>query len=73
MRRLIVLLIAALMVSCSQQGSNPQRARVDSPSASPTATSSKALTFSAEKVEGGQFDATDLEGKDVALWFYAPW
>lgn len=30
-------------------------------------------TFIADQLGGGQFDANDLAGRDVILWFWAPW
>lgn len=46
-------------------------ARAD-PMASPSA-SDQPLTFQSVTTEGEQFDATDLAGQDVVLWFWAPW
>lgn len=33
----------------------------------------KILSFEAPKLGGGQVDGDDLRGKDVAIWFWAPW
>ena len=30
-------------------------------------------TFVADQIGGGQIDANDLAGRDVVLWFWAPW
>ena len=32
-----------------------------------------ALDFSAKTVAGGQIEGGDLAGRDVVLWFWAPW
>ncbi len=39
---------------------------------SDTATPSP-LSFSAQTVSGGTFDASELAGEPVVLWFWAPW
>jgi hypothetical protein len=31
------------------------------------------LGFSAPLLAGGQLEGSSLEGRDVALWFWAPW
>ena len=31
------------------------------------------LDFTADLIGGGQLDGGDLEGRDVVLWFWAPW
>lgn len=31
------------------------------------------LAFQAEQVTGGTYDAGQLSGRDVAIWFWAPW
>jgi hypothetical protein len=31
------------------------------------------LDFTASTIDGGQLDASSLEGRDVVLWFWAPW
>jgi hypothetical protein len=36
-------------------------------------TSGSDLAFTAPLVGGGQLDAGSLEGRDVVLWFWAPW
>lgn len=33
----------------------------------------EALAFEASMVGGGDFDAGDYDGRDVMLWFWAPW
>ena len=34
---------------------------------------SEVLRFAAPLLSGGEIDGTSLAGKDVALWFWAPW
>lgn len=41
-------------------------------SSSPSAAGD-ALTFTSTTTEGAVFDADDVAGKDVVLWFWAPW
>jgi hypothetical protein len=38
-----------------------------------TAPANPDLAFTAPTVDGGQLDASALDGRDVVLWFWAPW
>ena len=38
-----------------------------------TASGEQPLAFQSSTTEGAPFDATDLAGQDVVLWFWAPW
>lgn len=40
---------------------------------SPTAPEDRRFAFEAPLVEGGTYDGTQLAGRDVAIWFWAPW
>jgi hypothetical protein len=50
-------------------GSPPSTSR--SPGAPPEAA--KVLRFEAPRLGGGVLRGTDYAGKDVAIWFWAPW
>jgi hypothetical protein len=53
----------------------PELAIEPTPDAGPAPDSSGTgvLAFTAPTVDGGQLDASSLEGRDVVLWFWAPW
>ena len=64
----------------SADGSDPAVAVVPSDTALGTAGAdgsappvAEALDFTAPLVGGGQLDGGDLAGRDVVLWFWAPW
>lgn len=40
---------------------------------SPDASPDRRFAFEAPLVEGGTYDGTQLQGRDVAIWFWAPW
>lgn len=58
-----VVLVA--LVACSNEGTAPA-----SGSASPTV---ELLDFEAPTLDGSTFRGSELAGKDVAFWFWAPW
>jgi hypothetical protein len=68
------VLLSALVAACAAepvpqgQGSPPGSGGAEQPG--PAAS---ALDFTADTVGGGQLDASSLEGRDVVLWFWAPW
>lgn len=39
----------------------------------PDATADALFAFDAQQVTGGTYDASQLSGRDVAIWFWAPW
>lgn len=46
---------------------------VPAPATETAAVVPEALRFTAAGVDGGQVAGTDYAGRDVALWFWAPW
>lgn len=67
------LLVAVVLAACAA-GSNTE--------SFPTGVEDEALTqqadaslfeFVAPKLNGGQVVGSELQNKDVALWFWAPW
>jgi len=73
MRRpiLCTLAVVLVMTACAKDDAPPSGDATDPPKQG--AAAQKVFGFTSEKVEGGQFNSSELEGKDIALWFYAPW
>ena len=80
MKRLLVLVV--LLAACgtpavdsaapdNDAADTPAAARSDAPAA-PGAVPA-ALAWSVDRIGGGQIDGGDLAGRDVVLWFWAPW
>lgn len=55
----------------STSGSSPAADASDAPAAGGTAQGP--MTFQSLTTDGEDFDATELAGQDVVLWFWAPW
>lgn len=75
-RRLAAALLALLlMASCSGSGDVESFSRPDGQDPPPPAADNANLfTFTAPRLGGGsQVTGSELQGKDVALWFWAPW
>lgn len=62
-----VLLVGALLASFGCGGAP------GASTASPPSTSGPLLAFSGRTVDGKSIEARSLQGKPVALWFWAPW
>lgn len=63
---------AAATPTSGQAVASPTPARdPDEPSTRPEPAA--ILGFSAPLLAGGQLEGSSLEGRDVALWFWAPW
>lgn len=83
MRRL-VLAVAVLLAAC---GGAPEQVTQEPTTAAPAATTPAAtqapaseaapalgpFDFTVPAVGGGQIAGADLVGRDLALWFWAPW
>ena len=66
MRRfLAALALVTIVASCSSGD--------DSSSATTTAATSSPLAFSAPTVGGGELDLASYHGRNLALWFWAPY
>jgi hypothetical protein len=75
--------------ACAEAGTSSVADSPTSPSASPSVTPNgpkptkttvspgvevpELLDFEAQLLGGGTFRGADLAGKDVAIWFWAPW
>jgi hypothetical protein len=75
---LVVALASAAAVACSSTGpvaaDGETRSTVPSSrSVEPSAGVPEVLDFSAPSLGGGTVNGSDYVGKDVAIWFWAPW
>ena len=68
MKRWLVAATVVLATACGPGA--PDAASTAGEAATGTA---QALDFSAPLVGGGQLEGGDLAGRDVVLWFWAPW
>jgi hypothetical protein len=69
-RRLLVLLLVCVLASaCASPGGDTAAPGGGGGGGRETAS----LDFTAATVDGGQLDASSLDGRDVVLWFWAPW
>lgn len=39
----------------------------------PSSSTDRLFAFEAQQVTGGTYDGSQLSGRDVAIWFWAPW
>lgn len=75
LRHLAALLAVVLLASC---GGGTQQETFSAPnqedSRPPAADNANLFGFAAPRLGGGsQVTGAELQGKDVALWFWAPW
>ena len=67
---IILLLTLAVVGIVMMAGSKEDTA----PSAPPISEGTpQILDFTAPQLDGGEVNGADYSGKDVALWFWAPW
>jgi hypothetical protein len=67
----LLLLAAACGITPVPEPSSDPPASVSPPSESPAPA--EVLDFEAQKLGGGVLRGSDYVGKDVAIWFWAPW
>ena len=74
MRRWLVA-IAVVVVACAPSGQGTDAGTSSAVAAGDSEESAipAALNFRADLVAGGQIEGGDLAGRDVVLWFWAPW
>ena len=65
-------LLAAACGSADQEAEGSD-ASTDAAAASSSTSATNPLAFTSTTTEGEDFDAADLAGEDVVLWFWAPW
>jgi hypothetical protein len=74
--------LVLLLASCASpetdaqtgaSSSSTQAAVQSSPAATGAAPATQLLDFTAPKLGGGQVVGSELAGKDVAMFFWAPW
>jgi hypothetical protein len=75
---LLIGVLATVAVACSSTdpiAANGPTLSADPPSRSvgPSAGVPEVLDFSAPSLGGGSVNGSDYVGKDVAIWFWAPW
>lgn len=70
-----IALCVALFAGCSSQPDISGGVAFESPRAgrSKAKFGEKLLDFTAPKLGGGQVVGSEFVGKDVAIWFWAPW
>ena len=68
--RLAAIIVSLGLVAAACAGSEDTGEPVPAPGDAPI---EDALAFSATTVDGTTFDAGELAGQDVLLWFWAPW
>lgn len=81
MRRLAMLLLTAVaLVGCGSASTQESAAAAPSTDAAAPAARPSAVPADGDApfgtvtaVGGGQIDGGDLVGRDLALWFWAPW
>lgn len=77
-RSAALLCVLVLAAACSSTGaavSDPRSATASRPSTSETDPGAvpKVLDFTAPSVDGDTVEGADYVGKDLAIWFWAPW
>ncbi len=64
MQKLLTLVVTTLVLSaCAQSDKAKPAAREET----------EILDFTAPKLGGGQIVGSEFAGKDIAIWFWAPW
>ncbi len=76
----IAVLFALIAAACgstsdvdSSQGAAANTAEEPAPSDQPDAPTSRSETQLVDLAGGGQLDWNSIQGRDVVLWFWAPW
>ncbi len=74
-KAILASMLAALVMvtSCAANGADSGAGSGDAGDSSASQGKSIDLDFSAETLDGGTYEGTQLEGKPAVLWFWAPW
>jgi hypothetical protein len=74
MRPAAMLLVLAFVASCSGGGETVSFPKPTDEPAPAQKADADFLDFEASRLGGsGQVTGSELQGKDVAMWFWAPW
>lgn len=82
MKRLLVLVVLLAACGAPAVDSGAPAGDAPAPGSPPSAASSDtaggtavpaALDWTVDRLGGGQITGGDLAGRDVVLWFWAPW
>ncbi len=75
MRRLLSSVLSVLVLAAcgGGAGDTAQSAGAPDGTAEAPVAADAALDFTATTIDGGQIEGSSLEGRDVVLWFWAPW
>ncbi len=75
LRLLITVFCVAGLAGCASGDNHPDTVDFHSPASGPSsvAVGEGTLDFTAPKLGGGQVVGSEFVGKDVAMWFWAPW
>jgi hypothetical protein len=68
-----MLLALAFVASCSGGGESVSFPKPSGEPAQAQSADADLMDFEAPRLGGGQVTGSELQGKDVALWFWAPW
>jgi hypothetical protein len=71
-----LVVLATLLVACGgSRPVEPARSPVagSTGATGPTASTPEILRFRAPELSGGVLRGADYAGRDLALWFWAPW
>lgn len=76
-RAAIGLVLATLLAGCGS-GADQQAVEFEATGDPPAAEGESAagapiLDFTAPRLSGGQVKGSEFAGRDLALWFWAPW
>lgn len=75
----VVMALGLLAAACGGDGATDTAAPAEADATTESADAAEPEpaawphTFVADQVGGGEIDAGSLEGRDIVLWFWAPW
>ncbi len=74
MKRVAVTMAVVLLLSaCAQTDSDRKQGSREPVQQGPARAGAHLLDFRAPKLGGGHVAGSDFAGRDVAIWFWAPW
>lgn len=76
-RRFLALALGLALVSAACSDSDPDTGTDAGTNAAPVSDDATPIDwphdFVGDTLDGGRIDANDLAGRDIVLWFWAPW